>query len=213
MYNVGSALFVILPVVSSVSTTWVVRTTSACTTDGSAAYIGGPQCSSCTAGEDEDGCKAVCNLYEWCKGIRFDFGSCRLLTDDLGDWSSVSATLGSDWVYYNQGSWVEPNLWQGSTTAPQYTCFEKQQLVFTSHRFVTGNGNSRYGASASQLTSAYSNVAWASDPTFFKAADPFAGYQKWVVPESAMYKITAAGAQGASDGQTCRIGSAGGRTH
>jgi len=79
---------------------------------------------------------------------------------------------------------------------------------FTSHKFVSVT-SLQNGATAAQLRSAYASTSWASNSNFFRGADPFVGYQKWVVPKAGEYKITAAGAQGGSDSNTCRVGSRG----
>jgi hypothetical protein len=79
--------------------------------------------------------------------------------------------------------------------------------AFENHTFVNPKAYNRQGASASEFASAYSSTSWASDAAFFKGADPYAGYQKWTVPMTANYQLTAAGAQGG--GADSRFGSGG----
>jgi len=79
--------------------------------------------------------------------------------------------------------------------------------MFDSHRFVNGKNYNKNGASASEFASAYSATSWVGDSDLFSGADPYAGYQKWTVPMTANYQLTAAGGQGG--GADSRFGSGG----
>jgi len=68
--------------------------------------------------------------------------------------------------------------------------------AYSSHTFVNAKPYNKDGASASEFSSAYSSASWASDSAYFRGADPYAGYQKWTVPFSDTFNITAAGGQG-----------------
>ena len=76
----------------------------------------------------KDECKAECEKYDWCKGLRIKendngfHGSCRLLTND----DSVNL---EGWTFYNKGNWIEPELWLPiigqKPEHASYKCYEK----------------------------------------------------------------------------------------
>ena len=76
-----------------------------------------------------------------------------------------------------------------------------QIYAFSSFSFTTGKSSySDQGASASDFNSAMSGVTWASNGDYYRAAFPFAGYQMWLVPKAANYRIKAAGGEGGGQG-------------
>ena len=65
---------------------------------------------------------------------------------------------------------------------------------FTTHTFTRGGATGKNGPTHSALVSAYS-PSWASDSNFFTQGD-YQGYQKWKVPETAVYEFELEGAGG-----------------
>ena len=65
---------------------------------------------------------------------------------------------------------------------------------FTTHTFTRGGATGKNGPTHSALVSAYS-PSWASDSNFFTQGD-YQGYQKWKVPETAVYEFEVEGAGG-----------------
>ena len=76
----------------------------------------------------KDECKAECEKYDWCKGVRVKenhngfHGSCRLLTND----DSVNM---EGWTFFNKGNWIEPEKWLPiigqQPEHASYKCYEK----------------------------------------------------------------------------------------
>lgn len=67
---------------------------------------------------------------------------------------------------------------------------------FTTYTFTTGGGSGRSGASLASFQSAYSGQVWLND--YFTVPAP--GVQRWIVPQTATYTITAVGAGGGAGG-------------
>jgi hypothetical protein len=69
---------------------------------------------------------------------------------------------------------------------------------FTSFTFTNAGAVGRQGPTYQQLTSSYSASAnWVTTPSFFTAS--IRGIQQWTVPETATYRVEAAGAAGGSN--------------
>ena len=66
---------------------------------------------------------------------------------------------------------------------------------FTSHVFTNCSVTGRFGPSLSQMQATYSGVTWAQNTAFLNQGT-YQGYQKWTVPETGIYRITAIGAAG-----------------
>lgn len=67
--------------------------------------------------------------------------------------------------------------------------------AFTSFTFTNAGATGRQGPTYQQLTASYATTAsWATSSTYFSAS--IRGIQEWVVPQTATYRITAAGAAG-----------------
>ena len=117
---------------------WKLRTSSACTTDGASARIGGieqyPELSGGLAA-----CKAWCVQYAWCRGVRSGAAWCRLLTGDIQR-AGLVAQANTAWHIRDSSGykaagygasgypyafkWVEPSSWKTSTQAHQ-KCYER----------------------------------------------------------------------------------------
>ena len=67
--------------------------------------------------------------------------------------------------------------------------------AFTSHTFTTAGKVGRYGPTLSQMQTAYSSQAWASNTSYFTLGRA-QGYQMWTVPQTGLYEIDIAGARG-----------------
>jgi len=68
---------------------------------------------------------------------------------------------------------------------------------FTTFTFTNASATGRQGPTYTQLTASYAPTAsWVTSSQFFTAS--IRGIQEWTVPESATYRITAAGAAGGS---------------
>ncbi|GAB1360143.1 hypothetical protein MASR1M31_19420 [Porphyromonadaceae bacterium] len=66
---------------------------------------------------------------------------------------------------------------------------------FTSHVFTNCSVTGRFGPSLAQMQAAYSGISWAQNTEFLNQGT-YQGYQKWTVPVTGLYRITAIGAAG-----------------
>ena len=66
---------------------------------------------------------------------------------------------------------------------------------FTTHTFTRGGATGKNGPTHSALVSLYTAASWASNSNFFTQGD-YQGYQKWKVPQTAVYEFEVQGAGG-----------------
>jgi prepilin-type N-terminal cleavage/methylation domain-containing protein len=78
-----------------------------------------------------------------------------------------------------------------STSPVAYTA---NLYAFTTHTFTSAVVSGRYGPTLAQIQSAYSSQSWASNTANLNMTTQ--GIQKWTIPETATYRIIAAGAAG-----------------
>ena len=76
--------------------------------------------------------------------------------------------------------------------------------AFTSHTFTNASKQGRFGPTTAESVSAYSATSWASNVNFFTGG-AYQGYQKWTVPATGSYTITACGASALTYGGRGRI--------
>jgi hypothetical protein len=69
-------------------------------------------------------------------------------------------------------------------------------FAFTSFTFTNATAEGTLGPTLANLQSAYSAQSWASDTSYLNLFNSTQGYQRWTVPATGTYTITAAGAQG-----------------
>lgn len=65
---------------------------------------------------------------------------------------------------------------------------------FTTHTFTNAGVTGRYGPTLTQIQTAYSAQPWASNTAYLNMTTQ--GIQQWTIPETATYRIIAAGAAG-----------------
>ena len=136
-------------------------------------------------------------------------------SDPLGDSLSYNWSLGNNnWTQSGSGKQVQigsPNQDSattitvtvsdgfGETVSTSATLRSEQPLYsFSSHTFTTcGRKQGRQGPKLSDCKSAY-NPSWLDNTSYYDM--PTRGYQKWTVPETATYRIRAAGAKGGAKG-------------
>jgi hypothetical protein len=78
--------------------------------------------------------------------------------------------------------------------SPEYPYYN-----FVSHTFTNAGVTGNYGPTITDCKSAYLGKVWVDDARFFSVSS---GKQKWTVPRSGYYRITARGAQGGSPTST-----------
>jgi hypothetical protein len=81
------------------------------------------------------------------------------------------------------------------TYSPVITIIESL-YSFTSFTFTNGTAEGTTGPTLANLQSAYAAQSWASNTSYLNLFNSTQGYQRWTVPESGTYRITASGAQG-----------------
>lgn len=69
---------------------------------------------------------------------------------------------------------------------------------FTSHTFTNAGATGKFGPNLTQIKTAYASKYWAQDTVFLNMSTQ--GIQRWTVPKSGWYKITASGAAGGGGG-------------
>ena len=79
---------------------------------------------------------------------------------------------------------------------------------FISHTFTNATAQGTIGPTLTQCRTAYSEASWAQNDSFFTMSNDD-GVQKWTVPATGSYRITAAGAQGGSGKWTTYYGGRG----
>lgn len=78
--------------------------------------------------------------------------------------------------------------------------------TFTSHTFTSCGATGQSGPTTANCTSAYSAATWTANSSYFTTTS---GIQKWTVPSTASYRITAYGARGGNASSGATLGGAG----
>ncbi len=125
-------------------------------------------------------------------------------TDGGSSWSNV----GTDSDTYTIGSTTlsmdgyEYRCIVSGDCSPDDTSSSAELIIadglydFTSHTFTTCGVTDRYGPTLSQCRSSYS-TSWDENPSYFNMSTQ--GIQRWTVPQTGTYRITAAGGEGGPD--------------
>lgn len=85
---------------------------------------------------------------------------------------------------------------QNGQFSNQTLSFTLPLYSFSSHTFTTAGRSLATGPSLAEIQSAYSSASWAQNSSYLNMTTN--GYQKWTVPVTGQYTITAAGARGNS---------------
>ena len=97
------------------------------------------------------------------------------------------------------GIQTDPNLAYSENTLNNLNNSLKKLYSFTSHTFTNAGAQARNGPTLSAVRRAYSAASWAQDTTNnYLNMNNNNGIQLWMVPETAYYRIRAAGAKGSS---------------